>query len=164
MQGKAASGALAPAQNAQITVNTTDGKMYSDVTTTDESRAYSISNLAAGSYLIDVAPQGDTTGFIPRWWKNKRTECTATPITIRTGQTKANINVVLANSTLKSTIPKITGLPKVGRTLPAKASKWGPGTVTFGYQWSRRGTAIAVPPVLPTSQPIRMRHPLSPSP
>ncbi|MDQ1552734.1 MAG: hypothetical protein QOD50_2156, partial [Actinomycetota bacterium] len=140
--GKSASGSLFPVQNGNILLYSTDGSFVTQWNS-DESGNYTISNLAAGTYLIDFAGQGDTTDFIPQWWRNKSTEATATPITVRAGQTKANIDVVLATSTLKAATPKISGAAKVGHTLTAKPGKWGPGTVTFTYRWSRSGTAIA---------------------
>jgi Carboxypeptidase regulatory-like domain len=143
VQGKSASGAVFAAQNAEINVYQQDGTLYSDDGMADSTGAYSITNLPAGSYIVDFLPQGDTTDFIPQWWKNKSTEATATTITMRAGQTRANVNVVLANSTLKAITPKISGAAKVGHTLTAKPGKWGPGTVSFSYQWSRGGTAIA---------------------
>ena len=143
VQGKSANGSLFPAQNADVSVYTTDGVLDSAFAYADDSGAFTISNLPAGSYLLYFEPQGDTTDFIPQWWRNKSTEATATPITVHAGQTKANVNVVLANSTLKATTPRISGAAKVGHTLTAKPGKWGPGTVMFTYQWSRSGTAIA---------------------
>jgi hypothetical protein len=141
--GKAASGSEFPAQGVEIDVYTVGGVLTSGGTFADDSGAYTISNLAAGSYVIDYLPAGDTTDFIPQWWKNKSSEATATPITVRGGQTKANVDVVFANSTLKAVTPKITGAAKVGHTLTAKPGKWGPGTVTFSYQWSRGGAPIS---------------------
>lgn len=38
--------------------------------------------------------------------------------------------------------PKITGTPKVGYRLTAKAGRWGPGKVTLRYQWFRSGRPI----------------------
>lgn len=38
--------------------------------------------------------------------------------------------------------PVITGTPAVGATLKVKTGKWGPGTVTFRYQWYRGGEII----------------------
>ncbi|HMH58291.1 MAG TPA: carboxypeptidase regulatory-like domain-containing protein [Galbitalea sp.] len=143
VQGTAASGALFAAQNAQIYIYLPDGTLYSDSGMTDVSGSYSLANLTPGSYLLDFVPQPDTTDFVPQWWKNKSSQASATPITVRAGQTKANVDVVFANSTLKATTPKISGAAKVGHTLTAKPGKWGPGTVTFSYQWSRDGAALA---------------------
>jgi hypothetical protein len=143
VHGKSASGSVFAAENAEVSVYTTDGKLYSDDTMTDQTGAFSIANLPAGSYTLDFIPQGDTTDFVPQWWKNKSTQATATSITIHAGQTKADVNVILATSTIKSTTPKIAGTAKVGRTLTAKPGKWGRGTVAFTYQWSRGGAPIA---------------------
>jgi hypothetical protein len=43
---------------------------------------------------------------------------------------------------LSTATPTISGTPKVGSTLAAKPGKWGPGSVTFKYQWKRDGKAI----------------------
>ena len=38
--------------------------------------------------------------------------------------------------------PTVTGKPKVGKTLSARPGSWGPGTVTFAYQWYRGEKAV----------------------
>ena len=38
---------------------------------------------------------------------------------------------------LTTTQPTVKGKAKVGKTLTARLGAWGPGTVTFGYQWYR---------------------------
>jgi hypothetical protein len=141
ISGKSASGSVFPAQNANANLYSEDGTFISD-TYADNRGDFSISNLAPGSYLLQFTPRGDTTDFIPQWWKNKSTAATATPITVRAGEVRSNIDPILAGSTLKATTPKISGIPKVGRTLTAKSGKWGPGTVVFSYQWARNGTAV----------------------
>ena len=141
VSGKSASGSVFPAQNANANLYSENGTFISD-TYAGNHGDFSISNLAPGSYLLQFTPQGDTTDFIPQWWKNKPTSANATPITVRAGEMRSNIDPILAGSTLKATTPKISGLPKVGRTLTAKPGKWGPGIVVFSYQWARNGTAV----------------------
>lgn len=43
---------------------------------------------------------------------------------------------------LVTTVPKITGTPKVGKTLSATVSGWAPDGLTLSYRWYRSGTAI----------------------
>jgi hypothetical protein len=40
-------------------------------------------------------------------------------------------------------VPKISGTPNVGSTLTVSRGTWGPGTVSFTYQWYRNGVAVA---------------------
>jgi hypothetical protein len=44
--------------------------------------------------------------------------------------------------TLTSAQPRVTGRAKVGRTLTAVPGAWGPGFVTFAYQWFRGEKAV----------------------
>ena len=39
--------------------------------------------------------------------------------------------------------PKISGTRKVGKKLTAFRGEWGPGLVTYSYQWYRRSTPIS---------------------
>ncbi|MGH3473602.1 MAG: CHAP domain-containing protein [Aeromicrobium sp.] len=43
---------------------------------------------------------------------------------------------------LTSATPTISGTPRVGSALTAEPGSWGPGAVTFTYQWLADGTAI----------------------
>jgi surface antigen len=44
---------------------------------------------------------------------------------------------------LTSATPTISGTPKVGSALTAEPGSWGPGAVTFSYQWLADGAAIS---------------------
>ena len=142
VSGKTANGTVFPAGNATLTVYASDGSVVSDYVMTDGDGGYTVTNLAPGSYKIDFVPQGDTTDFVPQWWKNKSTEATATAIVIKGGQTKSNISPVFASTTLKPAMPKISGTPKVGSTLTVKPGTWRPGNVQLTYQWSRSGVPV----------------------
>jgi bacillolysin len=43
---------------------------------------------------------------------------------------------------LTSATPTVSGSPVAGQTLTANPGAWGPGAVTFGYQWLRNGTPV----------------------
>ena len=43
----------------------------------------------------------------------------------------------------KTATPTISGTPKVGKTLKAKAGTWSPSGVTFFYVWNANGKAFA---------------------
>jgi hypothetical protein len=141
VSGKASNGTLFPAGNSQLAVYSSDGSLVTDSVYAGDDGSYSITNLPAGSYKIHFDPQPDTTDFVPQWWKDKTTEATATAIVVKAGQTKV-ISPVLASTALKPVTPRITGSLKVGSTLTAKPGTWHPGTVSFGYQWSRGGVPV----------------------
>ncbi|MFT4167468.1 MAG: CAP domain-containing protein [Microlunatus sp.] len=44
--------------------------------------------------------------------------------------------------TITAAKPKISGTPRVGKTLTAAPGKWKPTTTTFSYQWYRNGSKI----------------------
>jgi hypothetical protein len=50
--------------------------------------------------------------------------------------------VAVAAGTLTTAAPTISGTPQVGKKLTAKPGAWGPGKVTFAYQWKRNGQVI----------------------
>lgn len=65
----------------------------------------------------------------------------------KTGYTTASVTTeatdAVAPGTLTVGTPTISGTAKVGKTLAAKPGTWGPGTVSFTYQWLRNGDVIA---------------------
>ena len=142
VSGRAANGTVFPAPNAQPSLYSSDGTLINNYSYADLNGNYSIGDLPAGSYTLYFVPQPGTTDFVPQWWKNKTSEATATVITLKAGQTRSNIDPILASTTLKYPTPKISGAAKVGSTLSAKPGKWGPGTVTLSYQWSRNGQPV----------------------
>lgn len=73
-------------------------------------------------------------------------------ITVRVTGTKPGYATASATSaptsavsagTLNAGVPTISGTPKVGQRLTVKPGSWGPGTVSFTYQWKRDGQVIA---------------------
>jgi hypothetical protein len=143
VSGKTANGTVFPAGNGEVLLYTAAGALVNDSIMTDGDGNYALTNLTPGSYTIDFVPQGDTTDFVPQWWKNKSSQATATVITVKGGQTKSNISPVLASTALKPVTPHISGSAKVGSTLTAKPGTWHPGTVNLSYQWSRSGVDVA---------------------
>ncbi|SMH48829.1 hypothetical protein SAMN06295885_3133 [Rathayibacter oskolensis] len=57
-------------------------------------------------------------------------------------KTSATTSTVAAG-TLTVATPTITGTAKVGQTLTAVPGTWGPGTVSYTYQWKRGGVAVS---------------------
>lgn len=143
VSGKAANGSVFAASNAQVAVYNSDGSLFTNAYYADLNGNYSIPNVPAGSYTLYFTPQPDTNDFVPQWWKNQSTEATATQVVVGVGQNVKHISPVFASTTLKAVAPKITGSLKVGSTLTAKPGNWGPGTVSFSYQWSRNGAQVS---------------------
>lgn len=56
---------------------------------------------------------------------------------------KATVTLTVAQGTITSPTPTLTGTPRVGRVLSAGTTTWGPGTVTRSYRWLRNGTPIS---------------------
>jgi hypothetical protein len=145
VSGLTPSGATFPAANATITVVRPDGSQANQ-RYADQSGAYTIGNLPAGTYQLHIEPQGDTTDFAPQWYLNAGSQATSTPLTVVAGQVLDGTDVTLAAAVslppLTTSTPKISGTAKVGHTLTAKPGAWGPKHVTFAYQWLRSGTPI----------------------
>jgi hypothetical protein len=144
--GLSANGAAFPAQNATVTAYRPDGSQAGQ-RYADQSGAYAIPNLPAGTYLLQIEPQGDTTDFVPQWYLNHGSLATATPITVAAGQSLSGVDVTLAATAttpqLTTSTPTISGTPRVGYLLTAKPGVWGPKPVSFTYQWLRSGVPIA---------------------
>jgi peptidoglycan/xylan/chitin deacetylase (PgdA/CDA1 family) len=73
--------------------------------------------------VITVAVSGSLLGYTPQ-----------TQVSLPAGQ------VALGTPTVG--VPTISGNAAVGQQLTAATGNWGPGTVTFSYQWLRDGVAI----------------------
>ena len=58
-------------------------------------------------------------------------------------KTSAATSAVATASLTTIMTPKIRGTRKAGKTLTAFHSAWGPGPVTYSYQWFRRSTPIS---------------------
>ena len=75
-------------------------------------------------HAMTIAVTGSKTGFA------SRTASSAPTVPVTAGK-------------LTSATPTVTGTPKVGTALTAEPGSWGPGAVTFGYQWLADSTAIS---------------------
>lgn len=146
VSGVTADGASFPAANATITVVRPDGSQANQ-TYANGDGTYTVGNLPAGTYLLQIDPQGDTTDFTSQWYLNGTSLATATPITVTAGQTLSGTDITLPAAVtlpkLTTSTPTISGSPRVGNTLTAKPGKWGPKPVSFSYQWLRFGVPIA---------------------
>jgi len=143
--GLIADGTSFPAANATITAVRPDGSQASQVYGNLDG-TYTIGNLPAGTYFLEIDPQGDTTDFSSQWYLNHSSLATATPITLAAGQTLSGTDITLAAAValpkLTTSTPTISGSPRVGHTLTAKTGTWRPKPVSFSYQWLRSGVPI----------------------
>ena len=146
ISGLDANGTAFPAANSTITAVRPDGSQASQVYGNLDG-TYTVGNLPAGTYFLEVDPQGDTTDFSSQWYLNGTSLATATPITVTAGQTLSGTDITLPAAVtlpkLTTSTPTISGSPRVGNTLTAKPGKWGPKPVSFSYQWLRSGVPIA---------------------
>jgi len=145
VSGLTSGGVTFAAANATITAYRADGSQASQVYA-DQTGAYTVGNLPAGTYRLFIEPQGDTTDFTAQWYLNAATQAASTPLTVAAGQTLDGVDVTLAATatakSLTTSTPHIVGEAQVGRTLAARPGVWHPRGVTFTYQWLRSGTPI----------------------
>jgi hypothetical protein len=144
VSGLTSAGGVLPAQNATIDLYSTDAKVvFNQEVYTNNDGTFTLSSIPPGTYTLKFAPQGDTTDFQTEWWRNKPLSSTPTYFTLKAGQTKSGVNATLASADLTTAVPTISGTAKVGRTLTAHHHNWGPGQVSFAYQWLSDGSVIA---------------------
>ncbi len=149
VSGLTRSGGVVPAQNATVDLYSADGNIYfNEETYVNGDGTFSLVSIPPGSYTLKFSPQGDTTDFQTEWWKNQPLQSNATYFTLTAGQTITGFDETLASTAVSTGIlttatPTISGYPLVGHTLKALHGTWGPGTVTFAYQWLRNGLPIA---------------------
>jgi peptidoglycan/xylan/chitin deacetylase (PgdA/CDA1 family) len=87
------------------------------------SASYTLVGADAGQ-LMSLRIIGTKPGYNPSW-----------------ATSGASATIALGN--LTTAAPTITGAVKVGSLLTANPGVWGPGVVSFGYQWMNNGTVIA---------------------
>jgi carboxypeptidase family protein len=133
------------AANATITAVRADGSQAGQAYANWDG-TYTIGNLPAGTYFLQIDPQGDTTDFSSQWYLNHSSLATATPITVTADETLSGTDITLAAAVtlpkLTTSTPKISGAPRVGNTVTARPGAWGPKPVSFTYQWLRSGVPI----------------------
>jgi hypothetical protein len=134
-----------PDANVDVTIWSSDEVQGdSDIppfeTVTDASGNYSFANVAPGAYTVFFGSEGP--GFLSQWWKNKKTQATATKVVVVDGRTRTGVNATLKPYAITPGTPLITGPARVGSTLVARPGKWKPGVITLTYQWMRDGAEI----------------------
>lgn len=87
-----------------------------------------ISGATASTYTLLAADEG--------------APITATVTASKAGYATASATATAPGWQLTVGTPTIAGTSSVGTTLTASPGTWGPGAVTFAYQWLRAGTAI----------------------
>jgi protocatechuate 3,4-dioxygenase beta subunit len=98
------------------------------VATTNDSGAYSIPDLAAGSYIVSAVLHS-TDGTLVQWWENASRERDATPVQVTSGIETASINFAFAslkaNGAIAGTITDVdqTPLPDILVVVWNKSSK-----------------------------------------
>jgi 5-hydroxyisourate hydrolase-like protein (transthyretin family) len=119
------------------------GDTFGDVTLTDASGAWSMTNMPAGTYRVSFA--GQVGGVqTTQWWQDAATSDAATPITLVDAQQRTGVDAVLgagALPPLRSSQPTVTGSATVGSMLKAHARGWTGGT-QFAYEWFADGFVV----------------------
>lgn len=109
-------------------------------TLTDSAGNYSFSNVGPGTYTVYFG--AETPGYRSEWWKNKKTQATATQLVVVENKASTGVNATLSPFTITPGTPRIRGKARVGSTLVAHPGKWTPGIVVLTYQWLRNGVEI----------------------
>ena len=144
VSGLTTAGGVVPAANATVDLYSTDSTaVFSQEVYANNDGSFTLRSIPPGTYTLKFAPQGDTTDFQTEWWHDKPLTSKPSYFTVKAGQTKTGFNETLASAALTTATPTIGGKPKVGSTLTAHHGNWGPGSVSFAYQWLRSGTPIA---------------------
>ena len=85
---------------------------YGGSASTDSSGAYTLTELAAGSYTLQFQANGSSGSYLAQWWNNKPTQTAATYFAVTAGQKITGNNAVLsAGATISGTVtgPDSTG-------------------------------------------------------
>ena len=137
-------GVVTPAVDTDVTVYDLDG-FEIGWTWTDDLGKYRIAGLAAGTYKVGFSEFGSETSatLVPEYYNDVYTLAGAKSLVIGAGVAVTGINAEVSTvAHVNAVTPTITGTKKVGYALTANPGPWGPGTVTFKYQWYRSGVAI----------------------
>jgi hypothetical protein len=112
--------------------------------TTSSTGFYEFPGLGGGVYKVHFGDSWNTSGTFVSAWYNSQSSSALKPnaaesITLTDGQNRTDVDGHLAASSCGVSAGNVLvqGNPSVGQTLTAQAEKWGPGTVTFTYQWQR---------------------------
>ena len=111
---------------------------------TDANGVWRIPALPAGEYVVTFSTEVDGE-LVTQWWGGGADYHSANPIRLLNGEQRIGIDAVFPDSALPvldSSLPVITGQPRVGKTLKAHARDWTYGT-RFTYQWFADGAPIA---------------------
>lgn len=124
---------------------------------TDETRTFTSSLLAAGSYTVGyeglpAAFRIAGSSLVQEWWQDRTSLATADAVALAAGATRLGMHgavhpagvtpPVVVDPVLTWKAPTVVGIPKVGAPLLVSIGRWTPG-VTFAYQWSVGGVAVS---------------------
>ena len=147
LSGTVLAGGRTPTPDAYVDVtiwSSDEVQGHSDIppfeTVTDASGNYSFANVAPGAYTVFFG--SERPGFLSQWWKNKKTQATASRVFVVNGKATTGVNTTLKPYAITPGTPRISGLARVGSSLIAHPGKWKPGVIILTYQWMRNGVEI----------------------
>jgi protocatechuate 3,4-dioxygenase beta subunit len=162
LSGTVLAGGRTPTPDAYVDVtiwSSDEVQGHSDIppfeTVTDASGNYSFANVAPGAYTVFFGSEGP--GFLSQWWKNKKTQASATRVFVVNGKATTGVNTTLKPYSITPGTPRISGLARVGSSLIAHPGKWKPGVIILTYQWMRDGAEIpkaTAPTYTPTAEDL----------
>lgn len=162
LSGTVLAGGRTPTPDAYVDVtiwSSDEVQGHSDIppfeTVTDASGNYSFANVAPGAYTVFFGSEGP--GFLSQWWKNKKTQASATRVFVVNGKATTGVNTTLKPYSITPGTPRISGFARVGSSLIAHPGKWKPGVIILTYQWMRDGAEIpkaTAPTYTPTAEDL----------
>lgn len=109
---------------------------------TDDTGAYVIDGLAAGTYRVEFG--GEANGrYLEEYWDNKGDISTADDVVLGVDGSKINVNAELVEGEHEPvypmvenlTAPVVSGTPQVGSPLTSSAGTWTPDPTLVEYYW-----------------------------
>jgi hypothetical protein len=134
-----AAGVHKPLPNVDVILTDSQGAQLARTTTSGSGR-YSFAGLQPGSYKVRF---GDSWysghDYVSAWFGGSSKPASAQAIVLAENESRTNIDGSLGQSVCSITPGpvRISGAPYLGQVLTAKPGTWGPGIVSFSYQWQR---------------------------
>lgn len=153
LSGRVAVTGVAGADAVETGVTIWDAKGRPIDTLETDAAGYYSSKVVPGTYLVSADGEAYSSfdvsdveisrrPLIERFWKASWAVATATRIAAAPGASVGAVNLVLSNQLVATAAPRITGTPKVGKTLAVSVGAWNETeNVTYSVVW-KRGTKV----------------------
>ena len=109
-------------------------------TATDILGAYSFDPLVPGNYRVRIEDP-DARGYVSTWWPGVLTKNESELISLDLDERKS-ANIQISAGAFLSSLPVLSGTPRVGSDLAASLLDWSPIPEVVKFQWLRDGVNI----------------------